>query len=602
MVHNPCRQAALLLQTEALAKASSGLRRRQTMIPSVAAAGPAGHDGLLETPVVRGAHRSARRGMAWAVDVLVHMNEVHTDPAGAARGRVLYRWPGNGCDPALKFHDVSQLDSEPYDVAVLGAGVVGCALAFELSKYQLRVLLLDKNFDVGEGTSKANSALIHSGFDETPGSLESKLVTEAMQLWPQLAEQLKVPFQPIGGLLLALDDHEAQELPGLREKALANGVDDVEIVGAREVRELEPQAAPNVRGGMLVPQESIVDPFAVPIAFAELAVANGVDILLGVKVADVEDASQPVKRIVDDCGTRFAARNIVNAAGLGGRGISDRYQGESFDINPRRGQFLIYDRNTRPLVQRVLLPVPTPQTKGKLVTPTIFGNLLAGPTAEDLPLGDPRATSTTTDGLAEVRQAALRMCPSLADHEPIANYAGARCHCAQGVYQIRLADGGHAGIVTVAGIRSTGLTSSPTLAAYLVHRMAEAGWLKLAPNPDAVVERHASRWPGWWRRPWEDSQRVVENPDYGRIVCFCEIISQQEIVDAVNSPLRPRTLDAIKRRTRALTGRCQGFNCLIRTAGAIGQQCGVPLQAVTKLGPGSPLIGDADASTIAETA
>ncbi|MGI9455168.1 MAG: NAD(P)/FAD-dependent oxidoreductase, partial [Aeoliella sp.] len=311
------------------------------------------------------------------------------------RGQVLYCWPDGGCEESLKFNDVAQLGHKPYDVAIVGAGVVGCALAFELSKYQLSVLLLDKNFDVGEGTSKGNSAIIHTGFDATPGSLESQLVTRASRLWPELAERLKVPFQQIGGLLLAVGSEQAAQLPNLRDKAAANGVDDVQVVSATEVLNLEPHATPAACGGLLVPRESVIDPFSVSVAFAELAVANGVDLLLGIQVDGIEDRSQEVKQIVSGDGHRIGARIVINAAGLGSRDLAERYDGEPFDINPRRGQFLVYDKLTRGLVERMLLPVPTGHTKGKLITPTIFGNLLAGPTAEDLPPGDVEATSTT---------------------------------------------------------------------------------------------------------------------------------------------------------------------------------------------------------------
>ena len=521
-------------------------------------------------------------------------NTRSTNAGWAARGRVDYGGFGDGCETALKSGRISRSEADPYDVAIVGAGVVGCALAFELSRYQLRVLLLDKNFDVGAGTSKGNSAIIHTGFDASPRTLESQLVTRASRRWPELAARLKIPFRQNGGLLLALDDDQAQQLAKLHEKALANGVEDVEVVGANEVRRIEPNAAATACGGLLVPRESIVDPFAVSSAFAEVAVANGVDVLLGSRVVGVENASAAVKQLVDDCGNRIDTRIVVNSAGLGSSQLTETYQGERLDINPRRGQFLIHDRNTGALIERILLPVPTAKTKGKLVTPTIFGNLLTGPTAEDLPLGDPNATSTTIEGLTDVRESAIRMCPQLADHRPIATYAGARCNCSQGSYQIRLGDGGHAGILTVTGVRSTGLTSSPALAEYLVEQMQSAGWLTLTPDRDAVDGRPASCWPGWWRRPFDVPGCVATQADYGRIVCFCEQISQQEIVDALDSPLRPRTLDAVKRRTRVLTGRCQGFNCLVRIAELISRHCKVPLESVTKHGPGSELLADGD--------
>ncbi len=481
-------------------------------------------------------------------------------------------------------------ESEPYDVAIVGAGVVGCALAFELSRYQLRVSLLDKNYDVGEGTSKGNSAIIHTGFDAVPGTLESQLVTRASRRWPELARKLKIPFRQNGALLLALDGDQARQLPKLYKKALANGVDDVEMIGPDELRRLEPHAAPTARGGLLVPRESIIDPFMVPIAFAEAAVANGVDLLLGRHVVGVASASEAVKMIIVDGDTPIRSRIVVNVAGLGSRRLTETYRGEQFDINPRRGQFLVYDRNTGSLIERILLPVPTAKTKGKLVTPTIFGNLLAGPTAEDLPLDDPEATSTTLEGLLDVSESAIRMCPPLSNHRPVAAYAGARCNCSGGSYQIRVGDGGHRGMLTVTGVRSTGLTSSPALAEYLVERMQREGWLTRTRDLTAGDGRPATAWPGWWLHPFDNPERVAAHPDYGRMLCFCEQISRQEIVDALDSPRCPPTLDAVKRRTRALMGRCQGFNCLIRVAELIGQHRGMPLENVTKRGPGSELL------------
>ena len=511
------------------------------------------------------------------------------DSSASQRGRVLYCWAGDGGDPSTSFSDVAQLGRTPYDVAIVGAGVVGCALAYQLSQYQLRVLMLDKNFDVGEGTSKGNSAIIHTGFDAPEGTLEAELVTQASRVWPELAAKLKVPLRPNGGLLLALDDEQARQLDSLRGKALKNAVDDVDLVSTEDIKRLEPHASPTARGGLLVPRESIIDPFSVSIAYAELAAVNGVDVVFGINIVGVEDAATTIKKIVDQNGHRFPARIIVNVAGLGSRQVAETYRGRRFDINPRRGQFLLYDKNIGDWVSRILLPVPTAKTKGKLVTPTIFGNLLAGPTAEDLELGHRDATSTTIDGLIEVREAAHRMCPALRDHQPIASYAGARCNCAQGSYQVIVGDG-HPGMITVTGVRSTGLTASPTLAEYLIEKMCDAGWLSLVRDPEASESRSEDCWPGWWRPPYDEPGRVAAEPSFGRMVCFCETISEGEIVHALDSPLRPRTFDAVKRRTRAQMGRCQGFNCHVKIAEIVGHHCGVPLESVTKSGPGTELL------------
>jgi glycerol-3-phosphate dehydrogenase len=393
----------------------------------------------------------------------------------------------------------------------------------------------------------------------------------------------------VSALVLALDGEQDARLDSLLEKAHANGVDDVRILTAAEVRQREPNVAPSVRRALLVPREAIIDPFAVSIAFAEVALANGVDFVFGAAVFAVEDAGAAVKTLVTDQGQRIGARLLVNAAGLGSRRVADLYGGAPFDINPRRGQFLVFDKHTRPLVESILLPVPSETTKGKLVAPTIFGNLLAGPTAEDLPPEEDTNTATTLDGLRQVRDAATAFCPGLADHLPIAAYAGLRCNCHQGSYHIVFNDN-HPGIVTITGVRSTGLSASPALADHLVERMQTECGLVLTDAPGAIDSRVEGCWPGWWKPPWEDAGRVAAEPDYGRIVCSCENVSRGELADALRSPLRPFTLDALKRRTRALTGRCQGFNCAIELASMIARHENVGLEQVSKNGPGSEIV------------
>ncbi|MDR3676962.1 MAG: NAD(P)/FAD-dependent oxidoreductase [Acidobacteriota bacterium] len=511
------------------------------------------------------------------------------DQTSSRQGNILYDWPGEGCESSLKFLDSAQLGPQPYDAVIVGAGVVGCALAYRLSRFQLRVLLVDKNFDVGEGSSKGNSAIIHTGFDATPGSLESELVTQASRQWPTLAEKLKIPYDPCGAVLLAIDDEQEAQLPKIHKKALANGVDDVRLLTPPELREIEPNAPPDVRGGIAVPRESIVDPFTASIAFAEVALANGVDLLLGASIVAVENPDAAVKTLMTSSGKRVTTRILVNAAGLGSRALADAYAGQPFDINPRRGQFLIFDKFSRPLVRGILLPVPTPQTKGVLVIPSIFGNLIAGPTAEDLPLGSPDATCTTKDGLEAVFDGAARLFPRLKGQMVIGAYAGARCNCSQGSYLIRYNDH-HPGILSVIGIRSTGLTSSPALADYLIRGLVDNCELKLQEKPEAMDCRPEHRWPGWWRKPFENEDMLRRRPDYGRFTCTCENVSCGEVIDALESPLKPRTLDAVKRRTRALMGRCQGFGCLVALAEVISSRCGIPLESVTKNGPGSELL------------
>jgi len=505
------------------------------------------------------------------------------------RGKILYDGIEKIYDQSLLFHNESQLGTDPYDIVIIGAGVVGSALAYKLSQFQLKILLIDKNYDVGEGTSKGNSAIVHTGFDASVGSLESQLVTRASEMWPKLAEKLKIPFDPCGALLVALNDEQSAQLDKIYKKALDNGVRDVKLLSAEEAQALEPNISSDVRGGMLVPREALADPFMLSIACAEVALINGVDILLGAPVVAVENHDSDIKKIVTASGHRISVKNIVNAAGLGSRRLADQYDGTPFDINPRRGQFLIYDKVSRSLTERILLPIPTAKTKGVLVIPTIFGNILAGPTAEDFPLDDKSAVHTTSEGLEGIAQQVYGMMPDLENQAVIGTYSGERCNCEQGSYIIRYHDG-HKGILSVIGIRSTGFTAAPALADYLIEGMIDNQMLTTEPDPDAIDSRPDSDWPGWWKKPYTDKDLIKQRPDYGDIVCYCEHISKGEIIDALDSLLKPRTLDAIKRRARAQTGRCQGFDCHIHIAEIISEHCGIPLEKVTKQGPESELI------------
>lgn len=534
------------------------------------------------------AHHRPRGGRTKSIDRSALLSPM-ANTGHTGRGSIWYNWPGLGCGANHQITPTTFLNCSPYDIAIIGAGVVGCALGYELSQYRLRVVMIDRAFDVGEGASKGNSAIIHTGFDATPGSLESELVTKASRAWPELAQKLRVPFRTVSALMLALDEEQAANLPKIRADAASNGVDDVYSVSAAEARQLEPHISPAVRGGLVIPRESIIDPFTICVAYSEIARENGVDLAFGLSVSGVEDADEQVKVIVADGGIRIPARWIINAAGLGARRLVDAYGGAPMDLNPRRGQFLVYDRDCSSLVSRILLPIPTKHTKGMLVAPTIFGNLLAGPTAEDLPADATNASSTTHEGLAAVRASAEALCPALVGRSVIANYAGVRSNCTQGSYWMRFNDG-HPNIVTLAGIRSTGLTSSITTAQHVIRRMQDECGLELVKHPAAVDSRSESRWPGWFDRPFENPARMRANIDYGRIVCSCENISRGEIQDALNGCPGIATLDGLKRRTRVLTGRCQGFNCCVPVAEIISAHYGVPLGAVTKRGPSTEFI------------
>ncbi len=504
-------------------------------------------------------------------------------------GKVLYNWPNSDLESSQIFSDTSQLENMPYDVAIIGAGVVGTALAYKLSQYKLKIVLIDRNFDVGEGTSKGSSAIIHTGFDAPVDTLESELVTKAALKWPELAQKLKIPLEKCGAMVIAIDEEQEAQLEKIYEKGIKNGVQDIKRLNAEEVREMEPNASPNVRGGIEVPRESIADPFSTSVAFSEVALQNGTDILLGVEVAGFEDLEDTIKTVVTADNHKIRTKIIVNVAGLGSEKLAKLYGGESFDTNPRRGQFIIFDKYSRPRINRIFLPIPTAKTKGVLVAPTIFGNLIAGPTAEDYPHDYESISETTNEKLDGVLEDASKLYPELKEQPPIGIYAGVRSNCTQGSYWIRVNDN-HSGLLTVAGIRSTGFTSSPALADYLTDKLQNEMNLSLEPNPEACDTRDEESWPGWWKRSYDDEKRTKENPDNAKIVCFCEQITRGDIIRQLDSPLKPRTLDAIKRRTRAQMGRCQSFDCMVNVAGIISEHCEIPLSKITKKGSGSEIV------------
>ena len=503
-------------------------------------------------------------------------------------GKLLYNSLDENYDESLKFKDISQLGDTPYDVAIVGAGIVGTALAYKLSKYKLKVLLIEKNYDVGEGTSKGSSAIIHTGFDAPVDTLESELVTKAALEWPELAEKLKIPFNNCEAIVIAIDEEQEKQLEKVYDKGIKNGVTDIKKLNADEVKELEPNVSDKVRGGVLVPRESLADPFSSSIAFSEIAMQNGTDIILGVEIIDVENKNEEIKSLVTACGKNIKTKRIVNVCGLGSEKFAKIYGGENFDTNPRRGQFLIFDKHSGTKISRIFLPIPTAVTKGVLVSPTIFGNLLAGPTAEDYPHSFETISETTTEQLQLLNEGASKLYPGLKEQPVINIFAGVRSNCTQGSYWIRCNDNSP-GILTVAGVRSTGFTSSPALAKYLIGKLHDELGLNLEENPDAIDSRPESKWPGWWKPRYDNKESVKENPDNGKVVCYCEQITKGDVIRHLDSPLKPRTLDSIKRRTRAQMGRCQGFDCMVNIAKIISDHCEIPLEKISKRGPGTEI-------------
>ncbi|MFD8192748.1 FAD-dependent oxidoreductase [Streptomyces wuyuanensis] len=445
------------------------------------------------------------------------------------------------------------VDDGVLDVVVVGAGVVGTAIARELARYRLRTAVVEASGDVGDGTSKANTAILHTGFDAVPGSLESALVRDGGRRLTAYAQEAGIPLEPIGALLVAWDEEQLAALPGLAGKAKRNGCDDAAVIGAGELRAREPHLGPGALGALAVPGESIVCPWTTTLAYASQAVRSGAALHLNCRVAGVRPAGG--LHLVDTARGPLRTRFLVNAAGLHADDV-DRMLGlETFTVTPRRGQLIVFDKFARGLVRHVLLPVPGAAGKGVLVSPTVYGNVLLGPTAEDL--DDKTATGTTADGIARLREKGRRIVPELLDEEVTAVYAGLRAATGREDYRIDARPDRR--YVTVGGIRSTGLTASMAIAVHVVDLLADTGLALGAPRTLAPV-----RMPNIGEaslRPYRDDRLIAADPEYGTIVCHCERVTRGEIRDALAGDIPPATLDGLRRRTRARGGRCQGFSC-----------------------------------------
>ena len=470
------------------------------------------------------------------------------------------------------------------DVLIIGAGAVGCAIARELSKRQLDVLVVDKKEDVGGDASKSNSAIIHSGYDATPGSLESELVVAANPMYDRLTQELDVPFSRIGAILPAVTQEQFEQLPALKEKAFHNRVYDVEYRTAEELLEMEPNLNPEVKGGLYIPRESIIDPFLWVVALAENAQQNGVSFLLNTQVTGIQTENGQIVGAQTTAGD-IQAKYIVNAAGLWCDEVAAMVGKADYTVNPRKGQFYILDKNTSCKVNHIVLPIPTKQTKGKLMCPTIHGNMLVGPTAEDLT--DKEDKSVTAEGLASIVRDVRTLVPNVNFRDAITEYCGLRPNRTPQGLHVDVYEDLH-GYINLSGVRSTGLTASAALGVYVAQVLREQG---LDAPYKANFDPIRKGIPCFHTMSREEQDRAVqENPLYGRVICRCETVTEGEIVAAIHRPIPARSMDAIKRRLRAGTGRCQGGFCGPRLVDILSRELGIPPEEVTKHQKGSYMV------------
>ncbi|BCI54144.1 FAD/NAD(P)-binding oxidoreductase [Mycolicibacterium litorale] len=451
------------------------------------------------------------------------------------------------------------------DVVVVGAGIVGSAIARALAGTALSVTLLEARGDVGDGTSKANTALLHTGFDAKPGTLESTLVARGYDLLGAYAEQTGIPVERTGALLVAWTDEERDALPGLRDKAVRNGYTACEIVDAATVYRMVPDLGPGALAGLTVPGESLICTWTTNLALATDAVQRGARLIRDARVlsAEIADGHTTLHTTAGDVHARW----IVNAAGLGADHLDAAFGHHRFTVTPRRGELLVFDKLTRPMVPLIVLAVPSSRGKGVLVSPTIYGNVMVGPTSENL--SDRTATATSEEGFDFLVTKGRALMPKLFDEEVTASYAGLRAAIDSDDYLIDV--DATRRYVLVGGIRSTGLTSGMAIAEHVMGLLEDTD-LDLTARVDLPDPPRMPNIGENGVRPYQDAGRIAADPAYGRIVCFCERVTAGEIRDAFSSTIPPADLDGLRRRTRVMNGRCQGFYCGAHTRALLESQ------------------------------
>jgi glycerol-3-phosphate dehydrogenase len=450
----------------------------------------------------------------------------------------------------------------PFDVAIVGAGVVGCATARELTRRGASCVVVDAAPDVGAGTSKANTAILHSGFDAKPGTLEAGLVRRGHELLREYAHRVGIPTAPTGALMIAWSEEQLGALSAIESAAIENGHRDTRRVEAEELYEREPALGAGARGALEIPGEGIVCPWTTALALATDATTGGCRLVLDARVTGVESGDRFELRTSRG---PIEAEYLVNAAGLRSDELDAMLGHREFTVRPRRGELIVFDKLARSLVGHILLPVPTEKTKGVLVAPTVYGNLLLGPTADDIDSRDDR--STTAEGLASLLADGARIVPALADHEVTATFAGLRAATEHRDYQLRAHP--EQRYVCAGGIRSTGVSGSMAIAEWVRDGLADAG-LELS----ADASGNEPRMPNIGEtspRPFERPELIAEDPEFGRVVCFCERVTRGEVEAAMRSAIPPADVDGLRRRTRVLMGRCQGFFCEAEIRAMLGE-------------------------------
>jgi glycerol-3-phosphate dehydrogenase len=467
-----------------------------------------------------------------------------------------------------------------YDITIIGAGIAGAFVARELSKYDLKVLLLDKENDVANGTTKANSAIVHAGYDAEPNSLKARFNVEGNRMMEQICKELDVPFKRIGSLVVAFNEEEIETVKGIYEKGLKNGVPNMRIILKDELLEMEPNINPEAVGALYAPTGGIVGPWELAIALAENAVENGVELRLNTEVLNIEKQDTGYKIYTND--GEIDSKYVVNSAGVYADRIHNMVADPTFTLTPRRGQYYLLDKSAGTLVNRVIFQSPSKISKGVVVLPTVHGNLLVGPDAEDIDDRDNKYTSD--DRLDFVKDRAKKTSDKIPFNMVITSFAGLRASPSTGDFIVEEVEGAK-GFIDVAGIESPGLSASPAIGDFVANLLKEIDGNFIENEDFNPIRREMIHFMELSQE--EKSRLIKEDPRYGRIICRCENITEGEIVDAIHRKVGGTSVDGIKRRTRAGMGRCQGGFCQPRVIEILARELGKGLTEIVKDGPNS---------------
>lgn len=456
-----------------------------------------------------------------------------------------------------------------YDVAIIGGGVSGTSLLYALSKYQVKAVLLEKENDVGIATTKANSAIVHAGFDPEPNTLMAKYNVRGNSILHELCPRLDILFKNTGSLVIAYNKQDQNHIQQLYERGIQNQVPGLRIVEKEELFQMEPNLNPEALSGLYAPSAGVINPWELASAQAENAILGGCEVLLSAKVETIEKKEDIF--YIKTANKTIQAKFVVNATGINAEDVTSMVESPDFKIYPNRGQYYLLDTTQGNLVNHVVFQCPTKFGKGVLIAPTVHGNLIVGPNAEPA-----TSVDTTWEGLAEVKSSALKSVPNIMFSESIRNFAGLRA--LSDIDDFIIGESKQTpGFFQISGIKSPGLTAAPAIAEDVVLMLEKAG-LQLTPNPKFKSTRSILRFKHL--TPEKAAQAIEENPLYGQIICRCSTVTEGEIVDTLHRPLPPQSLDAVKRRCATGMGRCQGGFCGPKIQSIIARELGKEQQQV----------------------